>query len=198
MPTLSVVIKPIEDTKDRFYISSDGRVYSAHQNFGFRLRKSVMKKGVPQINLDNRWYKIAQLVARYFLPIPTELADKPLVAKTISNNVEDCRVENLRWEVSKVQFAGLSHELNREVFSWSKWGGANHGALKEKKSPIWMCQTCGQTQTHELPSYLFELAPHEYIRICSTCQNVKHLHQIVSFTALVRLVRHHADIFGDS
>lgn len=64
--------------------------------------------------------------------------------------------------------------MTKLMYGWSKYGGANHGLVKKNKlneenQPGWTCQACGEEQHVDLPSYLIEFAPREFVRICSCC-----------------------------
>lgn len=77
---------------------------------------------------------------------------------------------------------------NKLKYSWSKHGGGRHGILKESLD-FWNCQSCGQQQSRDLPTYMFPLNSRDYLRICSTCQNLMMKHDISVFCSLTALVR---------
>ena len=52
---------------------------------------------------------------------------------------------------------------------WSKWGGGQQSAFKEKVQGVWSCQSCGQKQVAELSPYLYEYPAGEYVRVCARC-----------------------------
>lgn len=83
--------------------------------------------------------------------------------------------------------------LTKKAYGWSKWGGKNLGLVQEKKTNEWSCQTCGERQGSELPSYMFEFSENEFIRICSICQAKKLLNHIKTLQELVSLVRQHRE-----
>ena len=90
------------------------------------------------------------------------------------------------------------HPQNRTTFSitsvlygWSKWGGSHSGLVQEELTEEWHCQACGEKETNELPPFMYEYAPREYIRICSKCQNILLQKEIQpqQFDTLVSIVR---------
>lgn len=85
--------------------------------------------------------------------------------------------------------------LTKKAYGWSKWGGKNYGLVQESKTPDWKCQACGETQGNDLPSYMFEFLPNEFVRICTLCQHKKLLHHIEVFKDLLELVRHPEDTY---
>lgn len=89
----------------------------------------------------------------------------------------------------------VTASMTRKMYSWSKWGGVNYGLVQKTKTADWTCQACGQKQTDQLPSYMFEFLPDEFIRICSHCQYVKNTREIDSLSALLDLVRQRLDMF---
>ena len=96
------------------------------------------------------------------------------------------------------------HPQNRKIISittfsygWTKWGGANRGLVQEDLTEEWHCQACGETETAELPPYMYEFAPREFIRICSKCHNVRLQKGIepLQFPVLVSLVRVNHELY---
>jgi len=77
---------------------------------------------------------------------------------------------------------------NKLKYSWSKYGGKRNGILKGKLD-FWSCQSCGQQQSRDLPSYMFPFTSRDYLRICSTCQNLTLKHNIDSFVSLTSIAR---------
>lgn len=53
---------------------------------------------------------------------------------------------------------------------WTKYGGAIYGLVKEEIVDTWNCQTCGSESPKELPPFLHEFYPGEFIRICNICK----------------------------
>ena len=68
--------------------------------------------------------------------------------------------------VNLASFASIS--LTKQMYGWSKWGGARKGIVKESLD-TWYCQLCGEEQTIGLPAYMFHLGDRDYIRLCSKC-----------------------------
>ena len=58
--------------------------------------------------------------------------------------------------------------ITKKMYGWTKHGGARHGLVKTNPN-IWYCQCCGQEQTKTLASYMYEVYPREYLRLCSRC-----------------------------
>lgn len=85
--------------------------------------------------------------------------------------------------------------LTKKAYSWSKYGGSNLGLVQENKTPEWKCQTCGDTQTNQMPSYMFEFEPKEFIRICTMCQHIKLQTKVSSLTSLLDIVRLQHEIY---
>jgi len=86
-------------------------------------------------------------------------------------------------------YTGDKQDFTKAMYSWTKWGGGNrglyHGALQDE----WTCQACGQKQVKELPPYMFEFVPREYLSICAICQFTTTKFKITIFYELVELVR---------
>lgn len=55
---------------------------------------------------------------------------------------------------------------------WTKYGGERYGLKKEAIEDTWFCQACGMELPKELPPFLFEIYPQEYIRVCNICENL--------------------------
>lgn len=74
---------------------------------------------------------------------------------------------------------------NSRTGSWSKWGGARQGEIREEL-PEWMCQVCGKKQLKVFPEYLIPLDDEtlEYLRICTECQFRSVVSKSYSFTRL--------------
>jgi hypothetical protein len=87
--------------------------------------------------------------------------------------------------------------LTKKAYGWSKWGGANYGLVQKQKTEEWNCQACGEKEGSEMPSYMFEIIPSEFIRICSNCQALKNIHSLKTMHELLRLVRKIVDPWGD-
>ena len=63
--------------------------------------------------------------------------------------------------------------INKMKYGWSKWGGANHGLVKEELDE-WYCQGCGKKQVKGLPSYMLPITHKEdrdFARVCSKCEH---------------------------
>lgn len=87
--------------------------------------------------------------------------------------------------------------LTKKAYGWSKWGGANHGLVKKQKTEEWSCQACGETAGSEMPSYMFEFIPDEFIRICSNCQALKNIRNIKTMPDLLAHVRKVIELWDD-
>lgn len=77
-------------------------------------------------------------------------------------------------------------KVNKIKFSWSKYGKKPKN--REKKSS-WNCQTCGKKMPAELPGYMFEAFPGEYIRLCSDCQYLATSRKITLLSDLLKEVK---------
>ena len=62
-------------------------------------------------------------------------------------------------------------EFNKLKFGWSKYGGANLGLVKDVIDYEWYCACCADKQPKGAPTFLFEFAPSDYLRICAICEN---------------------------
>jgi hypothetical protein len=82
-----------------------------------------------------------------------------------------------------------SHYITSNVTgSWSKWGGANQGMIKEDL-PEWSCQSCADTQRRGMPSYMVEVSSLDYVRICSRCKNIMVREGLNNYWSLIAKVR---------
>lgn len=79
--------------------------------------------------------------------------------------------------------------ITKAMYGWSKYGGVNYGLVQKNLEPIWSCQACGERQTEDLPPYMFEFAPREFVRICSKCHFKRLKENIDAFEDLITLVR---------
>ena len=79
-------------------------------------------------------------------------------------------------------------KITKLMYGWSKWGGGNKGLVKESLDE-WACQACGEKQRRELPSYMLELWPREFVRICSKCKNIATKNKLKSFYELLEYVK---------
>lgn len=80
--------------------------------------------------------------------------------------------------------------INKMKYGWSKYGGGRYG-LVQSKADDWVCQACGDTQHKELPSFMipFGVSLREFMRICSSCQNIKQNNGLTEIRELISLVR---------
>ena len=86
--------------------------------------------------------------------------------------------------------------ITNKMYGWSKYGGVNLGLVQENLTPEWSCQACGGVQTDDLPPYMFEFLPREFIRICSPCQYIRQKDQINTFDGLLGAVRRSHDLIS--
>lgn len=65
----------------------------------------------------------------------------------------------------------ITISITQKMYGWTKWGGAREGILKEDLD-VWYCQSCGQAQLKELPSYMIptDETGRDFARICSVCK----------------------------
>lgn len=64
--------------------------------------------------------------------------------------------------------------ITKIMYGWTKWGGANHGIVKEKLEE-WYCQGCGKKQRDGLPSYMIpidDVDGRDFVRVCSNCEHL--------------------------
>jgi hypothetical protein len=59
----------------------------------------------------------------------------------------------------------------KKRYGWSKYGGARDGLVKQTID-VWYCQVCGEENTKGMPTFMLEIHPNEFIRICSKCQSL--------------------------
>ena len=85
--------------------------------------------------------------------------------------------------------------MTRKMYGRTKYGGVNIGLVQENKTTEWACQACGDLQASELPAYMFEFLPNEFIRICSICQAKKLTEQIRTLDDLLTLTRKTMEIW---
>lgn len=103
-------------------------------------------------------------------------------------------------ELTRVVIVGntkkeITSALTPKMYGWSKWGGSNFGLVQKNKTFSWYCQACREQLGASCPSYMFEMAPNEFIRICSNCQRLTLLKHIDSLTDLINQVRSHREIW---
>jgi phage FluMu protein Com len=76
----------------------------------------------------------------------------------------------------------------RAKYSWTKYS-ATQPKLETPKKEAWFCQICGKEIPSELPGYLFEAFPGEFIRLCSDCQNFATNNKQFGIEKLIKQVR---------
>ena len=179
-----------------YYVTPQGKIYSApnshHRKFKeikLQLGKKDQKDGILRVNVNNQWFKVHRLVAEVFITQPSECNDVKWKDGDRNNNT----VENLEWfyNPNRTDLKGVSCK----TYNWSKWGGGEHGLIQEERSQDWCCQTCGEVQAPELPSYMFEFLSNEFLRICSSCQAVKLQKQLKELPQLLSVVRNHDELW---
>lgn len=74
------------------------------------------------------------------------------------------------------------------MYGWSKWGGGNHGLVKEDLEE-WYCQNCGEKQRRELPSYMVEVAERDFVRVCARCKHEMVVRKIRDYWKLMQTTR---------
>jgi hypothetical protein len=89
------------------------------------------------------------------------LCDECYGSKRKIHQCRNYRKIEIKYDVSVIQ---------KNIYGWTKWYGANNNLFVI--TPEWYCQSCGQQQTKELPSYLIRIQDQEYARICSVCLHV--------------------------
>lgn len=75
------------------------------------------------------------------------------------------------------------------MYGRSKYGGVNMGLVQENLTPEWYCQGCREKQTDDLPPYMFEFSPREFIRICSICHFTRLKENLLTLSDLLERVR---------
>lgn len=82
----------------------------------------------------------------------------------------------------------------KKTGSWTKYGGAIHGLIKEKITEDWSCQLCGDTMPKEWSPFNFELYPKEFIRICNVCEKkttrIKTKYKQVTIKTIINICRY--------
>jgi len=77
--------------------------------------------------------------------------------------------------------------LTKQMYGWSKYGGAFHGLAKEVLSE-WYCQVCGRCNTKESPSYFIaDSGGRDFFRVCSVCRRRLIEGEIKEFEGLMAL-----------
>lgn len=181
----------------RYYITRSGKVLSApnsHHKTTIELKpqegRTGRADGYLRINLrdaegnDNKWRLIHKMVAEAFVERPDGCND----VEHKNGNKLDNRAENLQWVQNDLIEVNVS-SVSLKSYGWSKYGGERYGLVQETKLPKWFCQSCQETQTSEMPSYMFEFSTGEFIRICANCQYLKIKNQLTDLIDLVSLVR---------
>lgn len=81
-------------------------------------------------------------------------------------------------------------QLTREMYGWSKYGGARQGLVKEELD-VWFCQACAREQLKDQAQYMVRFTSEraEYARVCSPCKNVILDKNLITFRQLIRRVR---------
>lgn len=79
-------------------------------------------------------------------------------------------------------------KITRLMYSWSKYGGGQSGLVKENLEE-WACQSCARTQRRGLPSYMIEISPREFVRICAICKHKMISEEINDFWQLINKIR---------
>lgn len=77
-------------------------------------------------------------------------------------------------------------------FTWSKWGGTKPRTdYSTKDLNEWFCQSCGETQSWEMDSYLIPIDETglEFVRICAKCKNKMVLRRFVYSFQLIETFR---------
>ena len=74
------------------------------------------------------------------------------------------------------------------MYGWSKWGGANHGLVKEELDE-WYCQNCSELQRKGLPSYMVETSDREFVRVCAKCKHKMIINNLRDYWGLMGLTR---------
>jgi hypothetical protein len=63
--------------------------------------------------------------------------------------------------------------LSQRTGNWSKWGGGRMGLVSLFSYGEWWCQSCGEEQTKNCPSYMIplDIMNRDFVKICSRCKN---------------------------
>lgn len=80
-------------------------------------------------------------------------------------------------------------KITHLMYGWSKHSGGFKGLVQQDKQAEWTCQACAKKQPLQMPSYMIEISPREYARICSECYNVALRKKIRRIHKLIRFVR---------
>lgn len=78
--------------------------------------------------------------------------------------------------------------ITKQMYGWSKWGGGNHGLVKEELNE-WYCQNCGELQKRGLPSYMVESATREFLRVCAGCKHEMVVKNLKTYWQLMKSTR---------
>ena len=80
--------------------------------------------------------------------------------------------------------------MTGKMYGWTKYGGANHGLVKEELD-YWYCQVCGDKQTRLLPSYMFPMdeTQRDFARVCSDCKATAKVKHVIIFFDLLQIIK---------
>lgn len=78
--------------------------------------------------------------------------------------------------------------IYRSRYTWTSYSKTSP-KLETKKKKTWHCQICGKEIPSELPGYLFEAFPEEYIRLCSDCQNFVNSSKCFDLKKLIKEIK---------
>lgn len=94
------------------------------------------------------------------------------------------------YNYKKVEFNYTPAKVHVYGKRWTKWCGANNDL--SVATPDWCCQSCGEKQANELPSYLIRINDGEFARICSVCLHValeRHINNIFDLLTTQRTLQ---------
>ena len=62
--------------------------------------------------------------------------------------------------------------LSQRTGNWSKWGGGRMNFVSLFSYTEWFCQSCGDRQTRNLPSYMIpiDILNRDFAKVCSECK----------------------------
>jgi hypothetical protein len=83
-----------------------------------------------------------------------------------------------------------SLSITMRMYGWSKWGGGSEGLVKEELEE-WYCQSCGEKQLREFPSYMIPVdkAQRDYIRVCVWCKAQSVMNNLTFCQELLKLMK---------
>lgn len=83
--------------------------------------------------------------------------------------------------------------ITRKMYGWTKYGGGRKGTVQEELDE-WVCQSCGEKHTKELPYYILPMdsLEREFVKVCSVCKYVSEVAKVREYYDLIKITRDQA------